>query len=137
MARYWIGTVSKEHVMRGVSLGIAQVGHGKRAGLARMKKGDVLIYYSPKQSYEGDEPLQAFTAVATMLDDNVYQVEESPSFKPFRRDVSYDKNFTDVPIRPLIEKLEFIEDPKRWGYKFRFGIFEISEKDFLTITKNK
>ena len=43
----WIGVASAEHVARGVDLGIAQIGHGKHAGLARMKRGDTLIYYSP------------------------------------------------------------------------------------------
>lgn len=38
----WLGVVSAEHVRRAVDLGIAQIGHGKRAGLARMKAGDVL-----------------------------------------------------------------------------------------------
>ncbi|MEJ1231140.1 MAG: EVE domain-containing protein [Galbitalea sp.] len=42
----WLGVVSRSHVERGVDLGIAQVMHGKRAGLARMKPGDWLVYYS-------------------------------------------------------------------------------------------
>jgi hypothetical protein len=31
--RYWIGVVSKEHVMRGVQRGFAQVCHGKEGPL--------------------------------------------------------------------------------------------------------
>jgi hypothetical protein len=45
--RYWIGAVSKEHVEIGVREGIAQLGHGKRAPLARLKKDDWFVYYSP------------------------------------------------------------------------------------------
>lgn len=47
----WLGVVSAEHVRRAVDLGIAQIGHGKRAGLVRMKAGDVLVYYSPVESW--------------------------------------------------------------------------------------
>lgn len=39
--RYWIGVVSKNHVLRGVEGGFAQVGHGKGAPLRRMAPGEV------------------------------------------------------------------------------------------------
>ncbi|MCY7791755.1 hypothetical protein MOE73_14250 [Bacillus haynesii] len=32
-------------------------------------------------------------------------------------------------------KLSFIKDEQRWGYSFRFGHFEINEKDFKLIAK--
>jgi len=48
MAKFWIGVVSKEHVLRGVEGGFCQVCHGKKGPLNRMKKGDYLLYYSPK-----------------------------------------------------------------------------------------
>jgi hypothetical protein len=43
MPKYFIEVVSREHVLRGVQMGIAQIGHGKRSGLAQMKKGDWFI----------------------------------------------------------------------------------------------
>jgi len=45
---YWIIVASKDPGMRGVTLGIAQAGNGKHSGLARMHKGDMIVYYSPK-----------------------------------------------------------------------------------------
>ncbi len=33
-------------------------------------------------------------------------------------------------IRPLIDELDFIEDKRRWGYRFRFGLFRIDRHDF-------
>lgn len=134
MTKYFIGVVSKEHVMLGVKLGIAQIGHGKRSGLSRMHKGDYLVYYSPKIALDSNEKLQAFTAIGQMEDDEIYQVEESPTFKPFRRKVKYLK-VKEAPIAPLIEKLSFIKNKKSWGYVFRFGLVEIPESDFLLINK--
>jgi predicted RNA-binding protein len=130
--RYWIGVVSKNHVARGVVGGLAQLGHGKRAPLARMKAGDWLIYYSPKIAMDGDEPCQAFTAIGVVKTGEIYEGNMGGGFVPNRLDVDY-QQCVDAPIRPLIEKLAFIEDPKRWGYKFRFGHFEIGEADFLLI----
>ena len=46
--RYWVGVASREHVLLGVAGGFCQVCHGKQAPLARMKRGDWILYYSPK-----------------------------------------------------------------------------------------
>ncbi len=134
MQKYFIGVVSKEHVLMGVKNGIAQNGHGKRSGLARMKKGDWLIYYSPKLSLDSKTPLQAFTALGQMADDDIYQVAISSTFKPFRRKVKY-KKITETPIQPLIPLLSFIQNKKSWGYVFRYGLVEIPKIDFDKIKK--
>lgn len=133
MTKYWINVISKNHVLRGLKEGITQSGHGKEAPLKKMHQGDWIIFYSPKQSIEGDEKLQAFTAIGRLPDDDIYQFEMTSSFKPFRRKVDFKKT-KEILIHPLIEKLDFIKDKKRWGYMFRFGLFEISEKDFKTIS---
>ena len=39
----------------------------------------------------------------------------------------------ETPIRGLLDALDFVEDKSRWGYKFRFGVFEISEHDLGVI----
>ncbi len=129
--KHWIGVVSREHVMRGVKLGIAQIGHGKRSGLSRMKAGDWFVYYSPKESFEGDTPLQAFTALGQIADDEIWQADEG-DFKPFRRKVHYFKS-QDAPIRPLLDVLSFTAGKTNWGYSFRYGLLEITEEDFQVI----
>jgi len=134
VTKYWINVISKEHVLRGVKDGITQSGHGKEAPLRKMKKGDWIIFYSPKQSLEGNEKLQAFTAIGQLPDDIIYQYEISVTFKPFRRKVDFTKA-KEVSILPLIEQLEFIKNKKHWGFMFTFGLFGISKKDFNYISK--
>ena len=87
MVKFWVGVVSENHVKRGVDGGFCQVCHGKGGPLKRMKKGDYLLYYSPKIDLDSDQKLQAFTAVGKMTGDEVYQFEMAPDFIPFRRDV--------------------------------------------------
>ena len=128
-SKFWIVVASKDHVMRGVSLGIAQAGHGNRSGLVRMHKGDMIVYYSPKAQLESTKTLHAFTAIGEITDEELFQVEESPDFKPFRRKVLYTKT-GEVRIAPLIEDLTFIGNKKSWGYAFRFGLLEIPKEDF-------
>jgi hypothetical protein len=129
---YWIIVASKEHVMLGVKGEFAQAGHGKRSGLTRMHTGDSIVYYSPKMVLGGDDPLHAFTALGTIADEEITQVEMTPDFKPFRRNVKY-KYTGDIKIEPLIEDLHFIRNKKSWGYAFRFGLLEIEKEDFKII----
>lgn len=128
-ARYWVIVASKNHVMNGVRWGIAQANHGKAAPLKRMKVGDGVLYYSPKLEFEGNEKLQAFTAIGEVTGETVYQFDMGGGFAPYRRDVKY-KDCVDVPIQPLVPALTFIENKTSWGYLFRFGFFEISKVDF-------
>jgi hypothetical protein len=132
--RYWIIVASREHVMLGVAGGFAQAGHGKRSGLDRMHAGDRIIYYSPKVTYGGNDPLQAFTALGEVADDEIMQVEMSLDFKPFRRKVRYD-HAGIVKIGPLINDLAFIRNKKSWGSAFRFGLIEILQPDYERIKK--
>jgi hypothetical protein len=38
-------------------------------------------------------------------------------------------------LAPRLDAFEFIEDRSRWGYKFRFGLFSISNDDMALIAK--
>ncbi len=53
-------------------------------------------------------------------------------FRPFRRDVAWD-DAAEVPIRPLLDSLAFTRDNPNWGYKLRFGLFEIAAEDMELI----
>jgi predicted RNA-binding protein len=130
--KYWINVVSRDHVRSGVSGGFTQANHGKPWALKKMKKGDQIVFYSPKTKFENGEPLQMFTAICQVIDEEPYQVEMASSFQPWRRNVSFE-NTHEAPIRPLILRLSFIENKTQWGYKFRLGVIEISESDFKTI----
>jgi hypothetical protein len=73
--KYWINTISKDHVMRGVEGGFTQANHGKKTILSRVKKGDYIIFYSPKTSYKEGEPLQSFTALGRVTDVEIPQTD--------------------------------------------------------------
>ena len=132
MANHWINTISRNHVRLGVEGGFTQAGHGKNTGLKRLKTGDWIVFYSPKTAYQDGEPLQAFTAIGRVKDDELYQVEMTPEFRPWRRNVEF-YECVETPIKPLIGGLSFIKDKTHWGYMFRFGLFKIPEADFELI----
>src|SRR3990167_2564499 len=134
VCKYWMLVASKNHVTRGVNEGIAQVCHGKAQPLKRMKAGDGIIYYSPKIEFETNIACQEFTALGFVSGDKIYSYDMGNGFIPYRINIKYSK-INPTSIKPLIQKLQFITDQKKWGYKFRFGIFEISEMDFNLIAQ--
>jgi EVE domain len=127
--RCWVNTISRDHVRAGVAGGFTQAGHGKASGLTRLSAGDQLVFYSSKTSLRDGEPVRAFTAIGRVADDELYQVEMAPGFRPWRRNVEF-AGCVEAPIAPLIDQLTFIKNKRRWGYVFRFGLFEIPCSDF-------
>lgn len=131
MTRYWLGVVSKQHVCRGVDGQFAQVCHGQKAPLSKMKTGDGFIYYSPTIVMGEKEPCRSFTAIGRIKSGNVYQVQMTQDFHPFRIDVEYFP-CKEIPISSVFDQLELTQK-KSWGMQLRRGLVELSEKDFLII----
>lgn len=132
--RFWINTVSRDNVRKGVEGGFTQASFGRPAGLRRVERGDYIAFYSPRTELTGGEPIQSFTAIAVVTDDKAYQEPVSSDFQPWRRHAEY-LPATDAPIRPLIDDLQFITNKQSWGFMFRRGFFEINASDFSTIAR--
>lgn len=130
--RFWVIVASRDHIGRGIREGFIQANHGRAGPLRRMQPGDGVVCYSPRTEYGGGEPLQAFTALGTIDDAPVVQGDMGGGFTPWRRAVTF-APAAEAPIAPLIPALDFIPDPRRWGYRFRFGSFEIGAADFARI----
>jgi len=136
MMRYWIAVASREHVMRGVAEGIAQVCHGKPGPLRQMAADDWIVYYSPTEKFGEPIPCRRFTAIGRIRAGEPYQVHMSEGFIPWRRDVEFLLAAKEAPIEPLIDGLTFIYDKSRWGFPFRRGCFSIPMIDFKLIAES-
>ncbi|WP_293760867.1 EVE domain-containing protein [uncultured Aquitalea sp.] len=130
--RYWIGVASRDHVARGLAGGFAQLCHGKASPLRRMRPGDGLIYYSPREKFAEAAPCQRFTAIGLVLPGEAYQANMGNDFHPWRRDICFIPA-QEADIRPLLTSLACIPDPRRWGQAFRFGFLSVSSADFQLI----
>jgi hypothetical protein len=137
----WIAVASAEHARLGrdaklgeLQCGFMQVGHGKHVPLARVQPGDRVAYYAPATQYGGKDKLQSFVSFGIVQSGNPYEFDMGKGFVPWRRDVRY-LPAHETPIAPLIEQFEFVEDRTRWGYKFRFGLFKISDHDMRLIAQ--
>lgn len=133
-SNYWIGVASRDHVLKGIEGGFAQLCHGKSSPLKRMKSGDWIIYYSSKHKLNEKAPCQMFTAIGKVIDDHIYEFDMGNGFIPFRRKITF-YPCKEVSIHPLIDQLSFIQDKKRWGYPFRYGHLKICKEDFTLIAR--
>jgi hypothetical protein len=113
--------------------GFIQLNHGKKQPLQKLHAGDYVVIYSPRTSYPDGEVLQSFTALGTVISGEIYQVEMSPDFKPYRVDIRF-LDCKEAPIKPLINQLSFIKNKEHWGAPFRFGQIKISHTDFALIS---
>ena len=130
----WIAVASAEHARLGRDAreGFMQVGHGKLAPLKRLSAGDCVAYYSPSVVFGIKDDFQSFVSIGVVQQGEPYAFDMGNGFVPFRRDVLYSSS-SEISILPLLDQFEFVENRQRWGYKFRFGMFEVSERDMRLI----
>ena len=135
----WIAVASADHARRGRDErvpGFMQVGHGKLAPLKRVQPGDRVAYYSPRLLGSGpaSDPnnlFQSFVSIGIVQPGEPYAFDMG-GFVPYRRNVAYLKS-KEASILPLLDDFEFVENRAHWGYKFRFGLFTISDHDMRLI----
>ncbi len=84
--RFWVGSATREHVLAGVAGGFCQLSHGRPEALRRMSRGDWIVYYSGRASWEDKKLCQRFTALGKIAGEEVYQVTMKEKFRPYRRD---------------------------------------------------
>ena len=130
--RFWINTVSLDHVEAAAEGGFTQADHGARTRLGRPQPGDEMIFYSPRTSLQNGTPVQQFTAWATITGDEPYQAIVTDDFRPWRLAATFHPS-TPADARPLVDQLSFIADPTHWGLPFRRGLFTIPHDDFAKI----
>lgn len=130
--RYWINTISLEHVERGVAGGFTQADHGRDARLKRLERGDWIAFYSPRTAMRGGEPVKAFTAIRWIGDEAPFQVEVSPDFHPLWRRVDFQPCHAS-PVRPSSSRCRSSATSSAGATPFRRGLFEVPADDFATI----
>lgn len=129
--QYWIAVVAADHAQRARAGGYAELNHGRAGILASMVAGDGFLTYSPRTSDPKGDPLQAFTSLGHVHDGTLYR-SASDGIPAFRVAVDY-VVVTPAPIRPLLDRLDFIRNRQHWGAAFRFGALRIGAADFGTI----
>ncbi len=130
--RYFIIVASKDHIQNGTDGSFTQADHGKKTNLSKLTRGDWIIFYASKESFPTGKPVQKFTAIGQVVDEEPYKVVMKPGFEPWRRKIKFCPA-KEVEIRPLLDDLKFIINKKRWGLHLISGFLEIGRHDFERI----
>ena len=111
------------------------------AGCAARSASIADLKYNPGRYYNRTVSVEGVVSSAwgvPLVPVQVYKLQDGTGevtvadVHPWRRNVDF-LDCTETPIKPLIERLGFIEDKSRWGYKFRFGVFRIDDHDLEVI----
>jgi hypothetical protein len=130
----WLGVVSAEHSRYAIEHGIIQLNHGKRSNVARMRRGDGFVYYSPTERMGDKTPLRAFTALGVIADDEPYLADEvmhmgaAGAVRPWRRRIDYLRTHP-ADLRGVAGDLALTRKPN-WGYGLRLGLVALAVDDF-------
>ena len=133
--KFWVVTVSADHAARGREAGIVQACHGKAAPLRRMKPGDGVVIYSPRDAFKDGAPLMAFTAIGRINAQDPFPFDMGGGLIPWRRGVDWQPNTVAMPIRPVLDQLDLTRRQKSWGMVFRLGLAPMTRSDFALIAR--
>lgn len=130
--RFWGGVASAEHVARGVEDGSCQLPHGKAGPVGRLRPGDGIACYAPRERMGEGEPVQAFVAIGTIAEGEPDQ-GIMDGFVAARREVRWWPAAHRAPIRPHLDRLFFAAGRAGWGTVLRRGSFPVTGQDFRLI----
>ena len=130
----WIGVASADHVRAGVEGGFAMFSHGRHEAVKRVKPGDGVTYYSPREGMKEGAEVRTFTAIGRVLDgeprERVMQEQQTGWYRPMHW-----LSARPADIYPLLDRLSFVRDRSHWGMYFRKSLFSIPESDFALIAE--
>jgi hypothetical protein len=131
-----MGVASAQHARRGRDGGFAQLGHGKHIAVKSLRKGDWIVYYSPREGMGEGSVVRAFTTIGRVTSDAPYRAEQTMNFNPYRVDVDYLRDAEPAPIRPLLDKLRLTRDHgANWGIVMHGPKRKLDEMDIRTIAE--
>ena len=133
MSFCWIGVAAGRHVRRAVEGGFAMFAHGRHSAVARVKPGDRIAYYSPREGIKDGAEVRAFTAIGVVSEGEIGGREMQPGMMGAWRAVHWAKDAGFADIYPLLDRLSFVVDRSHWGMYFRKSLFRVAEQDFALI----
>merc|ERR1712098_144887 len=128
---FYLISASRDHVNSGRSHSIVQANHGIKAPLPRMRPGDGVVFYSARHQIKGKDLCQRFTAIATVDYGEPYQEQVSETWKPWRREATYEEDVHEVDVKDVLGKLGCLGRGKEgWGVYLRRGFMQIGPEDW-------
>lgn len=131
-----MGVASAQHARGGRDGGFAQLGHGKHMAVKSLRKGDWIVYYSPREGMGEGRSVQAFTTIGRVTSDAPCRAVQAMDFNPYRVDVDYLLDAKPAAIKLLLNDLRLTRDlVPNWGIVMRGPKRKLEEEDMRRIAK--
>jgi hypothetical protein len=131
---YWIGVAAANHVAKGVAEGFAMFAHGKHSAAKRVKTGDWVAYYSPREGINEGAEVRQFTAIGRAVAGEPSERLMAPGITGWQRPMQW-LAAHPADIYPLLDKFIFVSDRRHWGMYFRKSLFAVDLADFTLIAQ--
>lgn len=133
--RSWICVVSREDALVARATDAVRLSATGEQRLRRLRAGDGVLLYSPREQNKTGEKVQRFTAVGVVTGVAPYQRDDDLHGSWFR-DVVFDRPTGEVQVRPLLGALSFVRDAEGWGIVFRPGFLSVTQADFDLVRRH-
>ena len=110
-----------------------QVCHGEAGPPRRLRPGDGAADHSPTVAFGGGAPHRAPTALGVVTGGEAYPFDMGGSLRPGRRDGAWEVA-GEVPIAPLLPRLDFTAGKPDRGRRLRFESLAVGPEGFGLVT---
>lgn len=131
MPAFWIGVAAANHVEIGVREGFAMFAHGRHDAILKVKPGDWVAYYSPRDGMNEGAERRQFVAIGRVRPGEP-QERRMAGGMGWSRAVAW-LQAAPADVYPLLDRLSFVTNRRHWGMYFRKSLFAVSETDFVRI----
>jgi len=122
--KYWILITTEQNYKICVKEGLWGVEHAKRM-IKEMKPGDLVVFYiKGKKIFAGP-----FIVTTEAYYEDRVKIWPDKTYS-WRIGIKLYKRYVEKNAEEVVEELEFIEDPKKWGAYLQGEIRRISKQDF-------
>lgn len=134
MSDCWIGVAAGRHVAIGVAEGFAMFAHGRHEAAKKVRAGDWVAYYSPREGMDEGAELRAFTAIGVAIPGEANERLMVPGVTGWSRPMRW-LDAEPASIYGILDKFSFVRDRRHWGMHFRKSLFKVTAGDFALIAE--
>ncbi|GAB3084104.1 hypothetical protein GCM10027215_29290 [Nocardioides zeae] len=128
----WICVLSRADALAAIATGTLCLGSRGEGRLRRMRLGDGVAVYSPREERRAGAVVRRFTAVGTVTGVAPYQGDGAMP-DDWCRAVELVDTGGEAAVEPLLPRLSFVRDEPGWGVVFRPGFLEVAIDDIAVV----
>ncbi|WZH52114.1 MAG: hypothetical protein PIR53_19130 [Nocardioides alkalitolerans] len=128
----WICVLSRADALASIATGTLCLGPRGEGRLRRMRLGDGVAVYSPREGRRTGAVVRRFTAVGTVTGVAPYQGDGAAP-DDWCRAVDLIDTGGEAVAETLLSRLSFVRDEPGWGVVFRPGFLEVTTDDIAVV----